>query len=249
MIFEKSLTKYPNLVNHEPVKEKQRRSLVVLVLLVALAVGAFFANSGEQPQVQSESVSNEGTNALTALTGLQIKDRAPKTGYSRDQFGSGWESIMGCDVRNLVLKRDLTEVKFNTDGCTVLSGKLNDPYSNKVIDFAKGDGTSQLVQIDHVVALSDAWQKGAQDLTPQKREDFANDSLNLLAVDGPLNQQKSDSDVAEWLPPNENYQCAYVARQIAVKIKYLLWITQTEFNAMTQVLESCPQQVLPIESG
>lgn len=236
-------------MNHEPVKEKQRRSLLVLVLLVALGIGAFFANPSEQPQVQSEPVSTESTNALNALSSLPVKDRAAKTGYSRDQFGGGWDSIMGCDVRNLVLKRDLTEIKFDTDGCTVLSGKLKDPYSDKIINFAKGEGTSQLVQIDHVVALSDAWQKGAQDLTPQKREEFANDSLNLLAVDGPLNQQKSDSDAAEWLPPNKNYQCAYVARQVAVKIKYLLWATQTELNAMTQVLKSCPQQVLPIESG
>lgn len=244
------MTNDPKLVNYDPVKEKQRRSLVVLVLLVVLAIGAFFSNLDRpQPVTQNEAISGDHQTALNALGALAIKDRVSKTGYSRDQFGHGWGDIMGCDVRNLVLKRDLTEIKFDTDGCTVLSGKLSDPYSDKVINFTKGEGTSQLVQIDHVVALSDAWQKGAQDLTPQKRQEFANDSLNLLAVDGPLNQQKSDSDASEWLPPNKNYGCAYVARQIAVKLKYLLWITQTEFNTMTKVLKDCPQQVLPIESG
>jgi len=130
-----------------------------------------------------------------------------------------------------------------------LSGTLNDPYTGKVIEFKRGAGTSGDVQIDHVVALSDAWQKGAQNISPQKRNELANDSLNLLAVDGKLNQQKSDNDAASWLPPNKDYRCSYVARQIAVKIKYELWVTSAEHSAMSDVLRLCPQQVLPNESG
>ena len=96
------------------------------------------------------------------------------------------------------------------------------------------------------MALSDAWQKGAQQLDQDTRETLANDPLELLAVDGESNQQKSDSDAASWLPPNKEYRCRYVARQIAVKQKYVLWITQAEHDAMKRVLHNCPDQVLPI---
>jgi hypothetical protein len=104
------------------------------------------------------------------------------------------------------------------------------------------------VQIDHVVAVSDAWQKGAQALDVSTRAQFYNDPLNLLAVDGPSNQKKSDADAATWLPPNKSYRCRYVARQIAVKAKYSLWVTQAEHDAMKNVLSTCPGQTLPIEN-
>ncbi len=105
------------------------------------------------------------------------------------------------------------------------------------------------VQIDHVVALSDAWQKGAQRISQSQREALANDPLNLLAADGPANQQKSDADAASWLPANKSYRCIYVARQIAVKATYKLWITAAEKDAMTRVLNTCPDQTLPGEQS
>ena len=101
------------------------------------------------------------------------------------------------------------------------------------------------MQIDHVVALSDAWQKGAQQLTEAQRLSFANDPLNLLAVDGPANQQKSDGDAATWLPPNKSYRCDYVARQISVKSSYGLWVTRAEHDAMARVLGDCPDTAAP----
>lgn len=189
-------------------------------------------------------------DALEALNNLEIKGRAPKTGYSRDQFGNGWASYDGCDTRNLILQRDMTNVEVDkNDKCKVLSGNLADPYSGTEIKFIRGESTSQAVQIDHVVALSDSWQKGAQQLSRETRIKFANDSLELLAVDGPLNQKKGDSDAASWLPPNKQYRCAYVARQIAVKQKYNLWVTLAENQAIKRVLELCPKQVLPIEEN
>ncbi len=97
-----------------------------------------------------------------------------------------------------------------------------------------------------MVALSDAWQKGAQQLDEAKRAEFANDPLNLMAVDCPANNKKSDSDAASWLPPNKEYRCRYVARQIAVKAKYILWGDQAEKSAMQRQLGLCPGQVLPI---
>jgi hypothetical protein len=182
--------------------------------------------------------------ALTVLSHLAVKGRAPKTGYSRDLFSNGWGTVAGCDTRNYILARDLTHVTYTT-GCTVGSGVLNDPYTRKVISFHRGLVTSLAVQIDHVVALSDAWQKGAQKLTSAARYSLYNDPLNLLAVDGPTNQQKSDSDAASWLPPNKGFRCRYVARQIAVKAKYHLWVTQAEKAAMVNVLSRCQTERVP----
>lgn len=194
--------------------------------------------------------------ALAVLARLPVKGRAPKTGYSREQFGQAWSDDVnvpdghnGCDTRNDILQRDLIHIRLkpNTDGCVVARGKLADPYTATLITFVRGADTSSLVQIDHVVALSDAWQKGAQKLTRSRRIDFANDPLNLLAVDGAANQQKGDGDAATWLPPNKSYRCLYVARQIAVKRKYHLWVTAAEKAAMQRVLLRCPRQRIPIE--
>jgi len=154
-----------------------------------------------------------------------------------------------CDEREQILARDMTNVQFRSStDCTVLSGILNDPYTGKMIHFVRGPNTSSDVQIDHVVAIGDAWQKGAQALSLTTRVQLYNDPLELLAVDGPANEQKSDGDAATWLPPNKSYRCRYVARQIAVKVKYHLWVTQAEHDAMQRILNICPTQVLPIES-
>lgn len=131
----------------------------------------------------------------------------------------------------------------------VKSGKLQDPYTGKEIKFKKGAKTPTAVQIDHVVSLSDAWQKGAQKLSKSKRTELANDPYNLLAVDGSANQKKSDGDAATWLPSNTSFRCEYVARQIGVKHKYSLWVTQAEKEAMNKVLGSCPTQAVPDYTG
>jgi hypothetical protein len=183
--------------------------------------------------------------ALSALETIAIKGRAPKTGYTRSQFGDGWATTNGCDTRNIILVRDLRD-EIVDEECKVLLGTLNDPYTGKPIAFVRGEDTSDDVQIDHVVALSNAWQTGAQQLTRQRRIELANDPLELLAVDGPANQQKSDGDAATWLPPHKAFRCQYVARQIAVKAKYALWVTPPEKQAMQRVLSACPDQPLPV---
>jgi len=186
------------------------------------------------------------SRALKALGKLPIKGRAPKTGYSREQFADGWASSFGCDTRNRILQRDLVSYTLRSgSSCIVETGVLQDPFTGQQIGFVRGVVTSQEVQIDHVVALSDAWQKGAQQLTTYQRFLFYNDPLNLLAVAGWANSQKSDSDAASWLPPNRSFRCDYVARQIAVKTKYQLWVTQAEFDAIARVLEQCPRQRVP----
>ena len=138
----------------------------------------------------------------------------------------------------VILARDLSDEKVG-EGCKVLSGVLQDPYTGQTIHFQRGEKTSSKVQIDHVVALSDAWQKGAQNLSAIDREKLANDPLNLLASEGQANQNKGDSDASAWLPPNKDFRCQYVARQIAVKKKYHLWVTDAEKQASVHVLEKC----------
>ena len=183
------------------------------------------------------------TSIETVLESLAVKGRAPKTGYTRAQFGQTWADVNrnGCDTRNDILQRDLTNLSFRagTRECVVESGKLIDPYSGITINFIKGVKSSMEVQIDHVVALSNAWQTGAFKLTIEKRTQFANDPDNLLAVQGRLNSQKGDGDAATWLPPLKSYRCTYVAKQIAVKAKYGLWVTAPEKAAMKNILAKC----------
>ena len=231
-------------------KRYLRIAKLLIVLTIAL-IGAYKSNQIEAQKYDDSIASVElvKTPAGEVLAEIPIKGRAPKTDYSRIQFGDGWEIVGGCDMRNRILTRDLRDVFYihSTDimVCKVMSGVLDDPYTGTTIDFLRGPETSDHIQIDHVVALSDAWQKGAQALSPDQRLAFANDPLELLAVDGAANQQKADSDAASWLPANKSYRCSYVARQIAVKKKYSLWVTRSEYDAMAQVLKTCPDQKIP----
>ena len=206
----------------------RRRSIWAIALICALNISSAEA---------AKSV------AETLLDSLAVKGRAPKTGYTRAQFGQSWADINrnGCDTRNDILKRDLTAIVFRTGtrDCVVESGVLVDPYSGTTIEFVKGNVTSMAVQIDHVVALSNAWQTGAFKLTLAKRTEFANDPDNLLAVQGRLNSQKGEGDAATWLPPLKSYRCTYVSKQIAVKAKYGLWVTAPEKAAMKTILGKC----------
>lgn len=198
--------------------------------------------------VVTVSAAPAANKAVATLNTLAVKGRAPKTGYDRALFGQAWTDDVnvegghnGCDTRNDILRRDLTHVvlKPGSNGCAVQAGTLADPYTDTTIGFVRGQQTSSAVQIDHVVALSDAWQKGAQQLSPAQRADLANDPRNLQATDGPTNQQKGAGDAATWLPPNRSYRCTYVARQVEVKADYQLWVTQAEKDAITRVLGSC----------
>lgn len=225
---------------------RQRRAITIFVvgtIVLTLLAGAMprmweesFGHLGQAQSNTNTSQTVDVSKALEDLEKLEVKGRAPKTGYTRDAFGDGWDSISGCTVRNIILNRDLTDVVLD-DECKVVSGTLQDPYSGEVIMFTKERSAD--VQIDHVIALSDAWQKGAQQLSYEQRVQLANDPLELIAVSGSQNQQKSDGDAATWLPKNRAFRCEYVERQIAVKIKYRLWVTEAEKRAMSEVLRSC----------
>jgi hypothetical protein len=232
---------------------ERRRRLVVAVILTVLSlcgalVSTIINDQQDNGSVQSTVTEVKSSPAIEALNTLEVKGRAPKTGYSREQFSRGWADAGGCDMRNYILKRDMTEVVTRSEvDCTVMQGTLQDPYTGKTVMFVRGTDTSDDVQVDHVVALSNAWQTGAQQISPEMRHGVANDGLNLLAADGPTNQKKGDADAATWLPPNKDFRCRYVARQVAVKQKYSLWVTQPEKDAIKKVLSSCSDQVLPVE--
>ncbi|MEU6194566.1 HNH endonuclease family protein [Streptomyces sp. NPDC047061] len=219
------------------------RGGAVVAVVVLFAVAG--CNDLEDKGSSGAQGAGGGGAALTAADSLTVKGRAPKTGYSREKFGSAWADTdsNSCDTRDDILKRDLKEVKFTDGDCKVSYGVLEpDPYSGKQVTYQRG---RSLVDIDHLVALSDAWQKGAKYWDASKRIALANDPLNLLAVDASANRGKGDGDAATWLPTNKAYRCTYVAAQVAVKKKYGLWVTAAEKAAMKKVLETCPGQELP----
>ena len=220
----------------------------VLVLAVCVAVGAGVP-AWTQARVAARYPVSEAdlVAGRESLSGLTVRERAASTGYSREQFGQAWADVdrNGCDTRNDVLARDLVETRTETDDCTVLAGTLDEPYTGSTEAFVRGPDSAD-VQIDHVVALADAWETGAQDWTARKREAFANDPANLLAVDGPANQDKGASDAATWLPPNKGYRCVYVLRQIRVKAAYGLWVTADEHDALDRELGRCVVARTPV---
>lgn len=225
-----------------------------LVGAVCLSACAGRAATAPSPSAPASTPSP----ALAVLATLPVKGRAPMTGYSRARFGPAWTDATsapgghnGCDTRDDVLRRDLRGLvlRRGTRGCVVVRGTLTDPYTARTIPFVRGERTSTAVQIDHVVALGDAWQTGAQRLDTATRARLANDPLELLAVDGPTNQAKGDGDAATWLPPNKAFRCSYVARQVAVKKQYRLWVTPAEAAAMRRVLTACPDQPVPPAVG
>ncbi len=192
--------------------------------------------------------------AVTLLMTLAVRSEeeggseSVDASYSRDAFS--YQQIdadgNGCMIRDDILARDLTHIQFSKQKrCQVESGNLEDPYTGKTIAFQRGQATSSLVQIDHVVALHDAWNSGAKNWSVSKRTRFGNDPFNLLAVEGKANQNKSDKHAGKWLPSNKAYQCGYVARQIAIKAKYGLSVTAQEKQGMLRALHYCPGQPLP----
>ncbi|WP_420811315.1 HNH endonuclease family protein, partial [Candidatus Frankia nodulisporulans] len=204
-------------------------------------VGSALGLSSTSPAAAAAGGSGTALSLLGTLP-VRAEDNSPK--YRRDAFGTPWSDVdhNGCDTRNDILRRDMRSTTLRkADNCTVLTGELTDPYTTRIIRFNRARSASA-VQIDHVVALADAWRTGALEWTDAQRLQFANDPQNLLAVDGPTNIRKSDQDAAEWLPPSPGEQCPYVARQVGLKSRYHLWVTSAETAAMRTVLQKCSTQ-------
>ena len=222
--------------------------LAVAVVAVAVILNPESYNKNfVEVEATADFSETEGANALEVLSRLEVKGRAPKTGYKRTEFYEDWPIIEGCSLRQRIIKREFgVSAKFLPgDDCTVVAGEFDEPYTGEHKVFSEKTEISDGVQIDHVVALSDAWQKGAQNLSAEERYTLATDPLNLLAVDASANQKKSDGDAATWLPSNKKFRCQYVARQIAVNYKYHLWVTSAEKEMMERILSYCPNQIAP----
>ena len=224
-------------------KQQKRRRTLVVCTVALLIISMLYARSSLWTWKNDRRNYTTG-NAYQALEKLIVSQKIYIGKYDRTQFGDGWKVQNGCDTRNSILQRDLARVALS-GSCIVLSGELRDPYTGMLFRFVRGVDTSSSVQIDHVVPLKDAWQKGAYSFSLQKRVQLANDPLELIAVDGRANQQKSDGDASEWLPTYIPFRCQYIARQIAVKTKYALTVTTAEKQAMGAVLKGCPSQALP----
>lgn len=189
---------------------------------------------------------NERATARSLIDQLDTAPPGPADAYDRDQFGQSWSdagtagllwSRNGCDTRNDLLRRDLDnpEIRPGTNGCVAVAGTLPDPYTGTVIDFHR-NGNPSAVQIDHIIPLAEAWRTGAANWDDDTRLNFANDPLNLLAVDGPANQSKGDSPPSEWMPDPDNLQCSYAARYAAVAVAYDLPVTD---NSKDTMLRAC----------
>ncbi|MFP1702972.1 HNH endonuclease family protein [Gardnerella vaginalis] len=220
--------------------------LISLAIIIGIVIGLVLPKiNHDVGEITGEYVADGDASAL--LNKLKVSKSHP-SGYNRSVFGYRTTDVdkNGCDVREDVLARDLKQVRFKYSGsCKVASGLLHDPYTGLNINFVRGRKTSALVQIDHVVALENAWQSGAWKWSHAKRLKFGNDMLNLLAVQGAANQEKGSASAAYWLPSNKSFRCDYVARQIAVKYKYDLSVTNAEKRSMASILHGCSAQKLP----
>jgi len=212
---------------------KLRPRILLVVTAVLVSVGSLVTVVWVSEPVVPMSVS------LDVLGSIPVRPGGSMLGYSREQFGPAWSDVdhNGCDTRNDILARDMRQV-VSPRGCQVVSGVLDDPYTGKTIIWKRGQTTSDDVQIDHVVSLANAWRTGATTLTQAERLAFANDPINLLAVDGPTNQSKGDKDASAWLP-RESFKCNFALDQIKVKKKYRLWVTPSEQAVLSGVLRSC----------
>lgn len=181
--------------------------------------------------------------------------KARPGGYDRERYFGGWASN-GCGsatTRDTILARDLKGAVENPR-CQVTSGTLTDPYTGRTIQFRRGRNTSSAVQIDHVVALLDAWESGARDWDQTKCVQYANSTDVLLASDGPANMAKgSGLDVNGtalyrsqnsgapdiWMPDNKAYRCDYMAKRATIKSKWGLTMTPREKQQTVSVLSQC----------
>jgi hypothetical protein len=229
---------------------------VLLAVLLALA-GCTFEWQLEDPAEPSLTSVGQGdvpagtldpAAATTALAGLTVAEKSTLDGYERGcgdgegcVFGPAWADIdrNGCDQRNDVLRRDLTEVQVRegTQGCVVIAGMLDDPYTGRSVRFEKAEAAE--VPVDHVVPLAAAWAQGAAAWSDDRRRTFANDLANLMATTRAENSSKGDSTADEWTPSDKDYGCSYATVVVTVKSAYALAVTPAESTALRSLLATC----------
>lgn len=200
----------------------------------------------ESERVQAECL-------VGTLTLSEDMSNEPK--YVReDHFGPAWQydyDSSGCNTRDDILRQVLTQADVNR--CTVFRGIYPyDPYTGDV-DLVWDKSSAASLQVDHIVALKDVWISGAKGYSAddvvqkgiaqdpfERRQQVANDPLNLVLADGPENMSKSSSKANDWMVPlNAGYRCEYSARQVMVKSKYGLAVTKGEKKALEKQLSLC----------
>ncbi|GAA4677495.1 HNH endonuclease family protein [Gordonia humi] len=217
-------------------------AFAVLTIVVAVSVGL--------PETARTVAPERVREARAALAALSVLPERPPhdTAYDRGTFGSAWTDASdapgagnGCDTRNDILARDLEvtgRVPIASCPRAVSSGVLISPYTGRQIVFERGR-SSAAVQIDHVVALSYAWDLGAKDWSSTRRTRFANDPSNLLAVDGPSNMDKSDAEPAAWMPPLDGFACQYAVQVVTVLAAYGLPVDDPSRRVLERALAGC----------
>jgi uncharacterized protein DUF1524 len=227
-----------------------RRAIPAILVLAVIGVGVALWCHRRPAASPPAAVPEVGTSsygqARAQARRLPVTGWQARTDFARYRFGEAWSDDVdvefghnGCNTRDDILRRDLADLAVRPGTCFAQSGTLHDPYTGASIAFVRGAATSDAVQIDHVVSLSDAWYEGAGDWDDQRRRDFANDPRNLLAVDGKANFDKAFRDVAGWLPPNAGFRCEFVERVVAVKSAYGLSVSAKEKRAIVSILEGC----------
>lgn len=222
-------------VRRKPGRARMVRAMSVRITLAA-AAAAILAVLGGVSYAHPQRA--DGPQAPAALAALTVAPDGPMDGYERDAFGSGWLDLDGdCrDTRAEVLAVQLADPTWSDDGCRVLAGTLTDPYSGRTAAV-----TWRQVDVDHVVALGDAWRSGAAGWTRERREAFANDSANLLAAGASENRSKGDDGPDAWSPPTAAAgACTYAYAYVTVKARWGLTVTAAERDALAADLAGCP---------
>lgn len=220
-----------------------------LAVVVAVQVGTEPGAGSARYAAQADTPTlAPGADVLAGV--VEIPVRVPGHDYRRDAFGESWDDDNdapgghnGCDTRNDILDRDLVEksyVAITRCPTAVATGTLIDPYTNATIAFVRGNRVGASVQIDHIVPLALAWDLGARNWSDALRLRFANDPANLLAVDGPANQDKGDSEPAVWMPPNRAFWCQYAVQFAAVLRGYGLPVDAPSARVLREAAGTCP---------
>ncbi|OOQ88924.1 hypothetical protein PEBR_09859 [Penicillium brasilianum] len=205
-----------------------------LIALLALQPAIISALPAPEPIPSPPGVPSAST-ARSELAALTVAPQGSQDGYSRAKFPHWITQSGSCDTRDVVLKRDGTNVVQSSSGCTTTSGTWVSPY-----DGATWTASSD-VDIDHLVPLSNAWKSGASAWTTADRQAFANDLTHpqLLAVTDNVNEAKGDKGPEEWKPPLTSYYCTYAEMWVKVKTVYNLTITSDEKSALSDMLGTC----------
>lgn len=221
---------------------------VLAVLVAYQTLGSSAARHAEVAARADVPTVAPGTDVLAGIAVLP--QRAHRYDYHRSAYGDAWDDDNdapgghnGCDTRDDILDRDLvdkTYVSIKRCPNAVATGTLHDPYTNTTIAFQRGAKVGEAVQIDHIVPLAYAWDMGAYGWPAAERLRFANDPANLLAVQGQANQDKGDSQPAQWMPPNKAFDCQYAVQFIAVLRGYQLPVDEPSVGVLRQAAATCP---------